>query len=246
MWFLSRSETLSTFFPTWIWQGREWRKGNVPRCDPHYWLNAHSHPVLSTYYPTGILTAYIGSFLSLDLAFNLYIIHYLLHFGFMLAGWYSVLGMGCSPLVALIGAITMTFQAYHLKQQACIVYTLSWFPWMLYGLISHNILISSSSIGAILLAGYYPLAIYLLPVSLTFWQWIPIGLGLLLGSVQVIPFLKYLPKTIKKAHTEIKTPSYENNFYFGWTPIIVLGLTFKPSYLSAYIWLAICILIKNY
>jgi len=244
--FLARSETLSTFFPTWLWQGREWRKGNVPRYDPHYWLNAHSHPVLSTYYPTGILTATIGAYLPMDCAFNLYIVHYLVHYGFMLAGWYFLLGTHFMSLVALIGAITMTFQAYHLKQQACIVYTLAWFPWMLYGLLAHSTWISSVSIGMMLLAGYYPLAIYLLPVSLAFWQWIPIGIGLLIGSVQVIPFLKYLPKTIKKAHTDIATPSYENNFYFGWTPIIVLGLTFKLAYLSAYIWLYTVILIKGY
>lgn len=243
---LARSETLSTFFPTWLWQGREWRKGNVPRYDPCYWLNAHSHPVLSTYYPTSILTAFIGAYLPLDCAFDLYIIHYLLHYGFMLAGWYVALKTQFIPLVALIGAITMTFQAYHLKQQACIVYTLSWFPWMLYGLISHNILISSSSIGAIILAGYYPLAIYLLPLSLFFWQWIPIGIGLLIGSIQLIPFIKYLPKTIKKVHTSIQTPSYENNFYFGWTPMIVLWLTFKVAYLSAYLWLGVLFLIKDY
>ena len=229
--FLARSELLSTFFPTWLWQGREWRKGHVPRYDPHYWFNAHSHPVLSTYYPTHILSAIVGTFLPLDTAFNLYIIHYLLHFVFMLAGWYTVFAASFVNLIALFGAITMTFQACHLKQQACIVYTLSWFPWMLHGLISHNVILSSVSIGMMLLAGYYPLAVFLLPVSLIFWQWLPIGVGFLIGLPQLIPFFKYLPRTIRGS---VKAPSdspTENKFYFGLTPIVILILSYNPIYL---------------
>lgn len=245
---MARSELLSTFFPTWVWQGREWSKWRVPKYENYYWLNSHVHPVLSTYYLPQILVQRVSRLFSssLDSLYKWFGFSILVHFLWNSIGWYMVLATRCNWGVAIFGALTFTYQAYHLKQQPCIIYTLSWFPWMLYGLLTHNILIGSISIGMTILAGYYPLAIYLLPISLIYGQWLPIGIGLLIGSVQLVPFLRYLPKTIKKVHTEIDTPVYEKEFYFGIVPIIVLGLTFKMAYLTAYLLLALVLILKPY
>lgn len=230
---LARSELLSTFFPTWLWQGSMWAKGKVPKYDPHYWINAHSHPVLSTYYPPSAITAAMcaSTKVLLDRAFSYLIVLLCLHTLLCFCGWYKLISTFSSPLIAIFGAITFTFQAAHLRQQPCIIYTISWFPWMLYGLITHNILLSSISIGMIILAGYYPLAVFLLPVSLAFGQWIPIGIGLLIGLPQLIPFLKYLPKTIRGSVEAPSDSPIENKFYFGITPIIILLMNFKPIFL---------------
>lgn len=232
MFTLARSELLSTFFPTWLWQGREWSKWRIPKYD-NYWINAHSHPVLSTYYPPSAITAAMCSStkMLLDRAFSYLIMLVCLHTLLFFCGWYKLISTFSSPLIALFGAITFTFQASHLRQQPCIIYTLSWFPWMIYGLISHSILISSVSIGMIILAGYYPLAIFLLPISLVFGQWLPIGIGLLIGLPQLIPFLKYLPKTIRGKVSAPSDSPTEKQFYFGLTPLVILFLNFKLIYL---------------
>ena len=83
----------------------------------------------------------------------------------------------------------------------------------------------------IILAGYYPLAVFLLPISIFFGQWLPIGIGLLIGLPQLIPFLKYLPKTIRGTVEAPSDSPIENQFYFGLTPIIILIANFKPIFL---------------
>ena len=228
----SRSELLSTFFPTWLWQGRMWAKGKVPSYDIHYWGSAHSHPVLSTYYPIQIISSIIGSRLHINGSFIFYSWSLISHMVWCVLGWYLFLSQSLSLQIALFGAITFTFQAAHLRQQPCIIYTLSWFPWMLYGLTTHNILLSSVSIGMICLSGYYPLAVYLLPVSLIFCQWVPIGIGLLIGLPQIIPFLKHLSSTIRGTVSAPSNSPTEKKFYFGLTPIILLLLNFKLIYLA--------------
>ena len=228
---LARSELLSTFFPTWLWQGSMWAKEKVPKYDPNYWLVADGHPVLSTYYPINILSSIYVQGRNIDYAFKILVFSLLGHVLFGFYGWYALISTWCNPLIAIFGAITFTFQAAHLKQQPCIVYTIAWFPWMLYGLISHNVILSSISIGMILLSGYYPLAVFLLPIAAFYGQWLPIGIGLLIGLLQLIPFLKYLPKTIRGSVEAPSDSPTEKKFYFGLTPLVILAISFKPIYL---------------
>lgn len=240
MWNLATSELLSTFFPTWIWQGQQWIKGKVPKYDPHFWLNAHAHPVISTYYPVGILSSMLGNFFGLDTAFKIFVWSIFAHYGWCLLGWYLLLKSHFAPLVALFGAITFTFQAYHIKQQPCIVYTISWFPWIA--------LCPVLAIGMILLAGYYPLSLYLLPLGLFLNHDLPSWVaGFLIGSIQLVVFLKYLPKTIKSKKQKLEEIGFwETNFYFGITPIILLIM--NPQW--RYLWIAVPMLgsylLKNY
>lgn len=223
---LATSELLSTFFPTWIWQGREWAKGRIPKYDQYYWINAHAHPVISTFYPISTFIGLCASFLSLDKAFTLFVFSIIFHFIFCSIGWY-LLFKPLGTLVALLGAITFTYQAYHIRQQPCIVYTLAWFPWIA--------ICPWLAIGMILLAGYYPLALYLLPAGLFLChnpiQW---AIGFAIGSIQLIPFLRYLPKTIRtNKKSEPEVGPWETNFYFGLIPIILLIL--NPQW--RYLWL---------
>lgn len=225
---LATSELLSTFFPTWIWQGRTWIKGKVPKYDSCFWINAHAHPVLSTYYPVSGLLSLLSNFVKLDTAFKIFVYSILGHYLFGSIGYYLLLKTYFNPYVALFGAITF-YQAYHIKQQPCIVYTLAWFPWIA--------ICAPLAIGMILLAGYYPLAIYLLPLGLLMnhdcSSWI---LGFAIGSIQLVPFLKYLPKTVRTKKQVIEdVPESELKFYFGLTPIILILL--NPQW--RYLWIAV-------
>lgn len=221
----ARSELLSTFFPTWIWQGRCWAKGKVPKYDPYFWLVSDAHPVTSTYYPfSAIVSCAVGllrpqgasdkGFLSL---IGLLFAHIL--FGFV--GWYSLIHSWANTYIALFGAITFTLSAYNWKQQPCLIYTIAWFPWLLTGIATHNILLTGVSFGMTLLAGYYPIGIQATLIAVCasiLWDtpltWMPIGFAI--GLPQLIPFLRYLPKTIrtKKVSSIGKVP--------WWHPITLL------------------------
>ena len=206
---LSRSELLSTFFPTWIWQGREWSQWRIPRYDPYYWINAHAHPVISTYYPPNILSATIFHKASINNKWRGLISCVILHILLSFIGWLCLLSSFSNSLISLFGAITLTLAAYNWKQQPCFQYTVAWFPWMLYGIATHNTLIAGISLGLTILAGYYPIGIQTCAIAFLasiHWHtnplWIPIGV--VIGLPQLIPFIKYLPKTIRaNAHDEI-------------------------------------------
>src|SRR3990167_3758504 len=223
---LATSELLSTFFPTWLWQGREWAKARIPRYDPYYWGNAHSHPVLSTYYPPSILSSFIGSFTPIDTSFKILLWSLASHYVLCFAGYYWLFHSFSGVLPSLFGAITITFGAYSLKQQPCIIYTLAWFPLTLY----QDPMISSIAIGMMILGGYYPFAIYLLPIATMahiLWYneaWLIIGI--LLGLPQLIPFMKHLPQTIKRVNDKCEeSPAIERRFYVGIIPIMLLPLS---------------------
>ena len=199
---MARSELLSTFFPSWLYLGRQVKEGACYCSDKHFWLNYRAHPVLSSYYPIHVLTAWIGSHLSLNGAFRLLVYSSLFHIFIASVGWFLLINTWAGILISAFGAITLTYSAYNIKQQPCILYTIAWFPWLLYGIAVHSTPIASVACGLSLLAGYYPVGIQTLAISFfaslcwssTLW-WIPIGF--LLGSVQLIPFLRYLPKTIR-------------------------------------------------
>ena len=136
---ISRSELLSTFFPTWIWQGRTWLKGKVPKHDPFYWLNAHAHPVISSYYPPGIISSVLGALLPLNAAFSVLVLSLYLHVLFAGIGWLILFKAWAATPIALFGALTMTLAGYNWKQQPCFQYTVAWFPWILYGIATKTI-----------------------------------------------------------------------------------------------------------
>src|SRR3990167_5021129 len=125
---LARSELLSTFFPTWVWQGREWSKWRIPKYDLYYWINAHSHPVISTYYIPSILGAIGTNNTTLNVQFNTLVLLLGCHIGLAFLGWYSLVLAWSTPLVAIFGAITFTLAGYNWKQQPCFQYTVAWFP----------------------------------------------------------------------------------------------------------------------
>lgn len=235
---ISRSELLSTFYPSWLYIGQKIREGKSWRYEPYYWLNFHAHPVLSSYYPPHIITSYIASFLSLDSAFSLLSRTILVHFVFTSIGWYLTVSTWASPTVALFGAITLTYSAYNIKQQPCTVYTISWFSWLIYGITIQNLAISSISCGMVLLSGYYPIGIQMLLLSflasLLWWGplsllWIPIGV--LIGLPQIIPFIKYIPKTIRvKSNEKVDVGYWEKTWYPG------LSALFLAFYSTSRIW----------
>lgn len=185
----------------------------MPEYDSYYWINAHAHPVISAYYPfSAIVSCFVAlqnkrlqthrpgqvlqmGFISL---LSLLFIHIL--FGFF--GWYCLVHFWANYYIALFGAITFTLAGYNWKQQPCFQYTVAWFPWLLYGIASNNLLLSAMSMGMVLLAGYYPIGIQITLIAILaslYWKtslfWVPIGV--LIGLPQLIPFLRYLPKTIR-------------------------------------------------
>ena len=223
MWKLATSELLSTFFPTWLWQGREWAKGKIPKYDHYYWNNACAHPVLSTFYPPSIISSYLGSKMGLDRAMVFFIGTLTVHIlgGFL--AWYILLSGAFEPLLSIFGAITLTFGAVSLRQQPCIIYTLVWFPWTL----QQDPIVSAIAVGMMLLAGYYPFAIYLLPIAVAahilWFQEAWLLLGIIIGLPQIIPFLKHLPNTIKRLDDKCEeSPPWERRFYVGVIPIMLL------------------------
>lgn len=193
---LATSELLSTYFPSWINQTRG------EKHDHYYWICPNAHPVLSTYYPIQLARLVPIPWRSLDTLFKVFTRNLALHSLLGSIGYYLLILSWSSPEVAMFGAITLTYSAYNIKQQPCFIYTIAWFPWLLLGISIHSILLSSISFGMILLAGYYPIGIQatlIAALASVWWDspltWIPIGT--LIGLLQLIPFLRYLPKTIR-------------------------------------------------
>ena len=226
---ISRSELLSTFYPSWLYIGRQARKCQSWKTEPCFWLNFHAHPVLSSYYPPHVLTAWIASFLDLDTAFVLLTRTILVHFIWMSFGWYFLLSQSYTSIPLLIfGAITLSYSGYTIKQQPCIIYTIAWFPWILLGIAIHQPFVAGAALGMSLLAGYYPIGIQMLLISFAasvVWispiSWVPIGL--LLGLPQLIPFLKYLPKTIRmEKNKKADVGFWEKAWFPGITTLLLI------------------------
>lgn len=271
MFSLSRSELLSTFFPSWRYLGRRlWKP------DPHFWGNYVAHPVLSSFYPPHFLSAIASRFLSLNVSFCFFCYIVVGHITFGLLGWFFLLSTRTSIPAAIFGALTLAFGSYNLKQQPCLVYTVAWFPWLLYGIGTNNQLLAGVACGAVLLAGYYPIGIQVLLVAgcaTVVWgrplSWIPIGF--ILGLPQLVPFLKYLPKTIRRVNGTNREPSaigvgtmkpadflsilfplffrskmngvgfWESSFYIGITPLLLAFYSTSGVWTLAIFAIALCL-----
>lgn len=210
---LARSELLSTFFPSWIHLGR----GEIKH-DRYYWGNYRAHPVLSPYYPAHRVLARVAmGFQSLDSRFRLLVLHNSLHALFSSIGWYLLINLWGSTCVALFGSITLTYSAYNIKQQPCTLYTIGWFPWIILGIVTKTLWLSSLSFGMVLLSGYYPLGIqcFLMALLATLFttplDFLWIVYGTVIGLPQLIPFIRYIPNTIRvNAHDNIGRVSWWN------------------------------------
>ena len=161
------SEPLDTAFPSSQLLGRCLRE-TKRISDPYYYPHYSSIPFLSAYYPVLRLQAWIGSFLSVDSAFRLYSFTMVLHFLFSSIGAYLLFSQ-FGPLLAFFGAITFGYMGYAIKQNSCINYTLPWIPWVFWGADIHSPIITGISLGMMMLAGYWPIGIYIWPLTGLYW-----------------------------------------------------------------------------
>ena len=182
---LCTSEIASTFFPHWVWMGKELRRGVFPAQDDIYYKLPGSIPFLATFYPPNLIASYIGSFLKLDQAFRLYTYFIIGHY--LLASLFAYYLFG-----NLFCALTLTYAGYCIKlQQPTIAYTLAWIP-----LAFKGGLLGAFGWGMSLLGGYYPVLVYVMPVILLLQPLSFIG-GLFLASGQLLPFLGYFKRSIR-------------------------------------------------
>lgn len=177
---LCTSEVMTTNFPHWLWMGRKWRAK-----DDIYYKYPASIPFMSMWYWPNVVVSKIASKLSLDGAFKLYTYFILAHY--LLASFiaYKVFG--------LFGAITLTYAGYSIKPQTpSFVYTMCWMPGALLGGW-----FGAFCFGMAILGGYWPILVYFVPVALWELGWGFSAVGVLLGLPQIIPFLKYWPKSVR-------------------------------------------------
>lgn len=244
---LSTSELLSKHFPHWIHLGRELRKGRFPYRDK-YFVYPVCIPFLSMFYPPHLISAWLGSFLSLDNAFKVLVWTELAHYLFgsflsfaMFSQWYPV-------EVALFGAITLTYMAYSIKlTNPCITYTICWIPGMF--IQGH---VGWISFGIALLSGYYPILVYITPFAVYL---NPICvIGALPGLLQLVPMLWYWPKSVRYKikvskkfgsvplwrYLDLIIPGYigqvrklfhpETAMFFGWTPLMFIPFAHSKAW----------------
>ena len=161
------SEPLDTAFPSSHVLGKALRRAQLVE-DDCYYPRYRSLPFLSAWYLPHCLQAYIGTFLPINGAWILYNLTMLLHFLFASIGAF-MLFQHFAPAVRFFGAITFAHMGYAIKQNSSIIYTLAWVPWVFYGADIHSPLITGASLGMMTLAGYWPVALYLWPLSGCYW-----------------------------------------------------------------------------
>ena len=158
----ARSEPLEHEFPSSRLLGENLRRGKFAFHDPYFWGDFNAQPINASFYPPHMVQAWIGSFLPLDKAWILYsammVFHYLLASIFAYTLFNS---LKVSATLAFFGAVTLTHFSYCIKQNSSIAYTLTWLPLLLLGSLSHSTTTFGISLGMIILAGYWPLGIYM-------------------------------------------------------------------------------------
>lgn len=162
------SEPLDTAFPSSRLLGEWYRNGCRGQVDKYYYPYYTSIPFLSSFYPPHVVQSWIGTFLSVDVHFILYSLTMVLHFLFASIGAYLLFqGFGLVP--ALFGALTLAYMGYNIKQNSCINYTVAWTPWLLLAAETHNPLLFGVSMAMGILAGYWPIWIYMVPLACLYW-----------------------------------------------------------------------------
>mgnify|MGYP001600112558 CR=1 FL=1 len=164
------SELLEQVFPSWLHLGRSLRHGRLVVEDPYYYPDYPALPFLSSFYPPHMVSAWLATFLPLNQAFLLLVFTMVSHF---LAASVSVyilaISMGTAPLVAGFASVTLSSLGYSMKQNSSIIYTTAWVPTLLLSAQVHSTLIFGISFGMMLLAGYWPIALYAIPLGCLCW-----------------------------------------------------------------------------
>ena len=155
-------ESAAHEFPSARFLGESIRKGVYPPKDIYYWGDYSANPINTTFYPPHVLTAWIGSYLSLDRHFILHTGCILAHYLFASVVGYYLFGEG---LVGFFGAVTLAYMGYNIKGNASIVYTVSWMPVCLLGAKMGSCYLLALGWGMALLGGYWPLAVYFGPFA---------------------------------------------------------------------------------
>ena len=182
---LCTSELASTFFPHWIWVGRQLRKGIFPAQDDIYYNLPGSIPFLSTFYPPSLIMAWLATFLKIDSAFRLYAYFILSHY--LLASLFAYYLFG-----NLFCAITLIYSAYIIKPNTpCFVFSMTWIPLALKGGY-----LGGTAWGLSLFGGYYPILVYIMPLILLL-QPLSFLLGLSMTTPQLLPFLGYFKRSVR-------------------------------------------------
>ena len=163
------SEPLELEFPAGRYLGEQLRQGKIPLDDPYHFPHYASHPILSTFYPPHMLISVIQSMLPLNLAWLLHSWLSVLHFLFASIGAYLLFSVYGDPWLAFLGAITLAHMGYACKQNAPIIYTLAWAPWLLWAAETHQVGLFGLSLGMGILAGYWPVWITVVPFACLFW-----------------------------------------------------------------------------
>ena len=166
----ARSEALEQAFPSWLLLGRSLRQGHLVVEDRYYYPDYRSLPFLSPYYPPHALSALVATWLPLNQAWMLYSLTMVSHFWLASVSVYILaVSMGSAPLTAGFASLTLSSLGYAMKQNSSIVYTCAWVPIWFLSLLSNNVLASGISLGMMLLAGYWPIAIYAIPLGCVMW-----------------------------------------------------------------------------
>lgn len=168
------SEALEQGFASSQLLGRHLRASGLfslrPVQDHCYYPDHSALPFLSTYYWPHRLQAWLGSWLPLNQAWWLYSLTMVLHFLMAsLAVQMSLSALGWGTLPSLFGSITISYLGYAMKQNSCIVYTAAWVPIWVLACLQHSWALSGISLGMMLTAGYWPIALYTVPLGCLAW-----------------------------------------------------------------------------
>lgn len=165
----ARGEALEQGFSSSILLGR-WLRGQEKwGHDPYYYADPLALPFLSNFYPPHMAQAWLGSFLNLNQAWIVYwgmmVSHYLV--ASLLT--FILLRFIFSPLQAICGTITLSYLPYAMKHNSSIVYTHAWLVILLITAAVRNPWWYGISLGMVILAGYWPLALMGIPLSWVIW-----------------------------------------------------------------------------
>jgi len=173
-WCYATSELLEQVFPSTLHLGRHLRRYGLwtlhPVDDPYYYADYSALPFLSSYYPPHRITAWLMTFLPTDQSFWILCLTMVWHFLAASLVCFALLQqMGWSILSALFGTITLSHLGYAMKQNSCIVYTCAWVPIFILCASLHQSILFGISLGMMLLAGYWPIAFYAIPLGCLVW-----------------------------------------------------------------------------
>ena len=165
---LAAGEWLEQGFTSWRLCGRQgWRVH-----DPYYYPNFTALPFLSSFYPPHRFSAWLTRSWSVDRAWRIFLGTMAAHFWLCSIAAYILLlqpPLALTPWAAGFVALTLSHTGYALKPCASIIYTTAWIPIWLLAMHSHTWGLSGLSLGMMLLAGYWPIALPAIGVGCLSW-----------------------------------------------------------------------------